>query len=97
VPAAAGPPLQARRRYHATALPEPARTAQKAANSSKSVLPEGVGAWFGKRLDPHMMAAMGGLERTEAEDRQLFAAHGFRLTRLVPTASDISLIEGQPV
>jgi hypothetical protein len=43
-----------------------------------------------------MMVAAGGLERTEEQYRQLFAAHGFRLTRVVPTAGDISVIEGQP-
>jgi hypothetical protein len=60
------------------------------------VLPEGDGAWFGKFLDIHMMVAIGGLERTEAEYRRLFAAHGFRLTRVVPTAGDVSVIEGEP-
>jgi hypothetical protein len=60
------------------------------------VLPEGDGGSFAKLLDLHMMVAIGGLERTEAEYRRLFAAHGFRLTRVVPTASDISVIEGVP-
>src|SRR4029077_18444342 len=50
------------------------------------VLPEGDGASFRKLLDLHMMVLLGGLERTEAEYRRLFAAHGFRLTRVVPTA-----------
>jgi hypothetical protein len=61
------------------------------------VLPEGDGASFGKLLDVHMMVVLGGAERTEAEYRRLFAAHGFRLTRVVPTASDISVVEGVPV
>ncbi|MBV8270229.1 MAG: hypothetical protein JO252_28220 [Planctomycetaceae bacterium] len=43
-----------------------------------------------------MMVMLGGLERTEAEYRRLLAAHGFRLTRVVPTAGDISVIEGVP-
>jgi O-methyltransferase domain/Dimerisation domain len=60
------------------------------------VLPEGDGASFGKLLDLHMMVVAGGRERTEAEYRQLFAAHGFRLTRVVPTAGDISVVEGRP-
>ena len=60
------------------------------------VLPEGDGASFGKLLDLHMMVAAGGMERTEAECRQLFAAHGLRLTRVVPTAGDISVVEGVP-
>jgi hypothetical protein len=60
------------------------------------VLPEGDGPSFGKMLDPTMMVVLGGLERTEAEYRQLFAAHGFRLARVVPTAGDVSVVEGVP-
>jgi O-methyltransferase domain len=60
------------------------------------VLPEGDGQAFGKLRDLHMMVMLGGLERTEAEYRRLFAAHGFRLTRIVPTAGDISVVEGVP-
>jgi hypothetical protein len=60
------------------------------------VLPDGDEASFGKLLDLHMMVATGGMERTEAEYRRLFAAHGFRLTRVVPTATDISVVEGVP-
>jgi hypothetical protein len=60
------------------------------------VLPEGDGASFGKLLDLHMMVLLGGQERTEAEYRRLFAAHGFRLVRVVPTAGDVSVIEGVP-
>jgi hypothetical protein len=60
------------------------------------VLPEGDGPSFGKLLDLQMMVTFGGLERTEAEYRRLFAAHGFRLTRVVPTAGDISVVEGRP-
>jgi hypothetical protein len=60
------------------------------------VLPEGDGASFGKLLDVHMMLVTGGAERTAAEYRQLLAAHGFRLTRVVPTAGDISVVEGVP-
>jgi hypothetical protein len=60
------------------------------------VLPEGDGASFGKLLDLHMLVALGGQERTEAEYRRLFAAHGFRLTRVVPTAAGVSVVEGRP-
>ena len=56
----------------------------------------GDGASFAKWLDLHMMVAAEGLERTEAEYRRLFANHGFRLTRVVPTATDISVVEGVP-
>jgi hypothetical protein len=60
------------------------------------VLPEGDGASFGKLLDLHMMVVCGGRERTESEYRRLFADHGFRLTRVVPTAGDVSVVEGRP-
>ena len=56
----------------------------------------GDGASLGKWLDQHMMVAAGGLERTEAQYRQLFADHGFRLSRVVPTAADISMIQAVP-
>jgi hypothetical protein len=56
------------------------------------------GASLARWLDLHMMVAAGGLERTEAQYRRLFADHGFRLTRVVPTggAGDVSVIEGVP-
>ena len=48
-------------------------------------------------IDLHMLAQFGGgQERTAAEFRALFAAAGFALTRVVPTASDMSIIEGVP-
>ncbi len=50
---------------------------------------------FGKLLDLEMLVLPGGVERTEAEYRELFAAGGFRLTRVVPTAvAATSVIEG---
>src|SRR5262249_24469488 len=62
----------------------------------ETVVPEGAGPSFGKLLDLHMMVMAGGLERTETEHRRLLAAHGFRLTRVVPTAGDVSVVEGVP-
>jgi len=38
---------------------------------------------------------MGGRERTEDEFRSLFARTGFALTRIVPTASPLSVIEAE--
>jgi hypothetical protein len=61
------------------------------------VPPDGDGQAYGKWLDLHMMVVCGGLERTEAEHRRLFAAHGFQLTRVVPTAGDAVVVEGRPV
>jgi len=42
------------------------------------------------------MVGAGGEERTETEFRALFEAAGFRLTRIVPTRSPLSVIEGKP-
>lgn len=58
------------------------------------VLPPGNEPSFGKIMDIEMMLLPGGTERTEAEYRELFAAAGFRLTRIVPTQSPASVIEG---
>src|SRR5262245_2330669 len=60
------------------------------------VVPTDKSSPFSKLLDLHMMVVFGGCERTEEEYRQLFAAHGFRLTRVVPTAGDICVVEGVP-
>jgi hypothetical protein len=62
----------------------------------ETVLPDGAGPSFGKLVDLHMMVLAGGRERTEAEYRKLFASHGFRLTHVVPTAADVSVVEGRP-
>jgi hypothetical protein len=37
----------------------------------------------------------GGKERTEAEYRELLGASGFRLTRVIPTKSPYSVVEGE--
>lgn len=44
--------------------------------------------------DLNMMVMNGGRERTEAEYRALFEAAGFRLTKVTPTQSAMSVIEG---
>jgi hypothetical protein len=51
---------------------------------------------FGKIADLEMMLFPSGKERTEAEFRELFAAAGWKLTRVIPTASHVSIIEGVP-
>ena len=52
---------------------------------------------LGKLLDLEMLVmAPGGRERTEAEFRELFTAAGFRLTRVVQTASPFAILEGVP-
>jgi hypothetical protein len=47
----------------------------------------------GKMLDMVMLAIPGGQERTEEEYRALLNKAGFRLTRVVPTASAVSVVE----
>jgi hypothetical protein len=63
----------------------------------ETIIPAGNAPSFGKLLDLAMLAHMGGQERTEAEYRSLFEAAGFRLTRVVPTRAEVSLIEGEKV
>ncbi len=58
------------------------------------VVPKGNEPHFAKIQDLEMMLSPGGLERTEDEFRELFAAAGFELTRIIPTASPMSVIEG---
>jgi SAM-dependent methyltransferase len=51
---------------------------------------------LGKFIDVHMMVRQFGRERTESEYRALLAAAAFDLTRIVPTRSQVSVIEGVP-
>ena len=62
----------------------------------EGVIPPGNEPSFGKLLDLTMLVIPGGLERTEEEYRRLYEAAGFRLTRIVPTAAEVSVIEGEP-
>ena len=63
----------------------------------ETVIPPGNDPCFAKFLDLNMLVLPGGLERTEAEYRALFAAAGFRLERIVPTKAEVSVIEGGPM
>ena len=47
-------------------------------------------------IDLQMMVTTGGRERTVAEHRALLAAAGFRLTKIVPTQSEMSVVECAP-
>jgi hypothetical protein len=51
----------------------------------------------GKFVDLQMLLFPGGMERSEQQFRVLLAASGWRLTRIVPTAAGISIVEGSPV
>jgi len=59
----------------------------------ESVIPPASEPSFGKWLDL-MMLVVGGRERTEAEYRRLFSEAGLTLSRVVPTAHEVSVIEG---
>jgi hypothetical protein len=59
----------------------------------ETILPPGDEPHFGKVLDVAMLVVTGGRERTEAEYGELFDAAGFRLTRVLPTASPMSIVE----
>jgi hypothetical protein len=47
-------------------------------------------------LDLQMLVALAGQERTAAQFEELYEAAGLRLSRIIPTASMFSLIEGIP-
>jgi ubiquinone/menaquinone biosynthesis C-methylase UbiE len=61
----------------------------------ESVIPPGNESFHGKFLDLVMLLIPGGKERTENEYRALFERAGFELTRIVPTGSEVSIVEGQ--
>jgi hypothetical protein len=46
--------------------------------------------------DVNMLVCTGGRQRSEEEFRALYAAAGFRLTRVVPTLARVGVIEGRP-
>jgi precorrin-6B methylase 2 len=50
----------------------------------------------GKLIDVAMLAITGGCERTEAEYHDLLARAGFQLTRVVPTPSEMVIVEAVP-
>lgn len=61
----------------------------------ESVIPPGNQPFHGKFLDLVMLLIPGGKERTEKEYRTLFERAGFELTRIVPTGTEVSIVEGR--
>jgi hypothetical protein len=51
----------------------------------------------GKLSDLNMMVITGGIERTNAQYASIFQAAGFRIVRVTPTRTPVSIIEGLPV
>lgn len=60
------------------------------------VIQSGNDFYAGKFLDLQMLIFPGGKERTEKQFRELFAAGGWKLSRVVPTATPICIVEGIP-
>lgn len=60
------------------------------------VVPENDAPDFSKFFDLNMLVMTGGMERTEAEFRDLLLRAGFRLLRVIPTELPPSIIEAQP-
>jgi hypothetical protein len=58
------------------------------------VVPDGDENSFSKLLDLNMLVMNGGRERTRAEFQAVFDAAGLRMTRVIPTLSPLSVIEG---
>ena len=59
----------------------------------EAVIPQGDEPVFSKYIDLNMLVMTGGRERTEDEYRNLLAAAGFELTRIVSMPSPFSIIE----
>ena len=61
----------------------------------ESMIPPGNDPFGGKLLDLVMLLIPGGKERTEEEYRALLGKAGFDLARIVPTSTEISVIEAR--
>lgn len=64
--------------------------------AAEMVVPPGDASHFVNLLDVQRMVVSRGCERTAAEYRRLFERAGFRLSRVIPTAARVSLLEGIP-
>jgi hypothetical protein len=60
------------------------------------VVPPGNSPSEAKLFDINMLVMLGGQERTERQYQRLFQEAGFDLTRIVPSHSPLSLLEGLP-
>ena len=59
------------------------------------VIPDHNRAFIGKWADMEMLVQAGARERTADDYRKLYEQAGFQMTRVVPTAGPISLVEGK--
>ena len=60
------------------------------------VIPDHDRVFFGKLVDLEMLLVAGSFERSEKQWRDVLERGGFRLTRIVPTASPLSVVEAVP-
>ncbi len=60
----------------------------------EQIIPPGNEPFSGKLIDLHMLVTLGGRERTAAEYESLLKASGFSLNKIIPTRSNVSIIEG---
>ncbi len=63
----------------------------------EKIIPEGNQPSLAKLMDIHMLVLTGGLERTKAEYEHLLSKAGFRLEKIIPSKSVMSVIEARPV
>jgi hypothetical protein len=63
----------------------------------ETLVPDIPGPHFGKTVDIIMLAVTGGRERTEKQQAALLASAGFEFLRVLPTASQYSLVEAAAV
>ncbi len=59
----------------------------------ETLVPEQPGPHFGKTLDIIMLAVTGGKERTRTQYQRLLDVAGFAMERVIPTASQYSILE----
>jgi ubiquinone/menaquinone biosynthesis C-methylase UbiE len=64
---------------------------------AERVIPSGNTPAEAKLFDINMLVVLGGQERTQEEYRALFEAAELRLTRVLPTGTALSLVEGVPI
>ena len=79
---------------HPQQLPQGHETGVQAAH--RGVCPaEGDEPHIGKLLDMTMLAVTGGEERTASEYKVLLARAGLKINRVIPTGSDVSIVEAE--
>jgi hypothetical protein len=62
----------------------------------EQIVPDDAGPHWSKMLDIHMLALLGGRQRTRSEYEALFAKAGFAFAREIVTRADISILEALP-